>query len=105
MLCQVHYTSILGRVIITDKDRSSQKQLLDRLKRVEGQVRGLQRMVEEQRGCSDIITQLLATRSALEQVGVRLLDEQMQSCFPGDDERLEPLRHSLRLWIKFGASS
>jgi DNA-binding FrmR family transcriptional regulator len=68
-------------------------------------VRGLQRMVDEQRNCADIITQLLAARSALEQVGVHLLDKQLHECFPGDDDALEPLRRSLRLWIKFGSSS
>ena len=84
---------------------ASNKQVLDRLKRIEGQIRGLQRMVEEQRDCSDIITQLLAARSALEQVGVHLLDKQLHNCFPGDEHALEPLRKSLRLWIKFGSSS
>ena len=62
-------------------------------------------MVEDQRECSDIITQLLAARSALEQVRMQLLDKQLHNCFPGDGDQLEPLRRSLRLWIKFGASS
>jgi len=84
---------------------NDQKQLLDRLKRIEGQVRGLQRMIETQRDCSDVITQLLAARSALEQVGVQLLDQQLQNCLPGDEEALEPVRRSLRLWVKFGSSS
>jgi CsoR family transcriptional regulator, copper-sensing transcriptional repressor len=91
--------------IIETKERVSQKVLVDRLKRIEGQVRGLQRMIEEQRECSDVITQLLAARSALEQVGVQLLDQQLFHCLPGDEEALAPLRRSLRLWIKFGSSS
>ncbi len=82
-----------------------EKQLLDRLKRIEGQIRGLQRMVEGQRDCSDIIMQLLAARSALAQVGVQLLDKQLRHCLPGDEEALEPLRRSLRLWVKFGSNS
>jgi DNA-binding FrmR family transcriptional regulator len=77
--------------------------LLDRLKRIEGQIRGLQRMVEGQRDCIEIITQVLAARSALEQVGVQILDQQLHNCFPADGEGLQPLRRSLRLWIKFGA--
>jgi DNA-binding FrmR family transcriptional regulator len=84
---------------------SPNKQLLDRLKRIEGQIRGLQRMIEDERSCSDVITQVLAARSALEQVGTQLLDQQLSSCFPGDDPNLETLRHSLRLWVKFGAGS
>ena len=68
-------------------------------------MRGLQRMVAEERECSDIITQLLAARSALEQVGVQLLDQQLHHCLPGDREALEPLKRSLRLWVKFGSNS
>ena len=90
---------------IIDTAISPDKQLLDRLKRIEGQVRGLQRMIEDQRSCSEIITQVLAARSALEQVGTQLLDQQLLNCFPGDDPNLESLRRSLRLWVKFGAGS
>ena len=81
---------------------------MDRLRRIEGQIRGLQRMIEEQRDCSDIIVQVLAIRSALEQVGVKLLDQQLYNCFPDDDTAgvdLEPLKKSLRMWVKFGTGS
>ena len=82
---------------------SPNKQLVDRLKRIEGQIRGLQRMIEEERSCSEVITQVLAARSALEQVGTQLLDRQLMNCFPGEDPSLETLRRSLKLWVKFGA--
>ena len=62
-------------------------------------------MIQDDRSCSDIITQVLAARSALEQVGTQLLDQQLMSCFPGDDPNLETLRRSLRLWVKFGTGS
>ena len=81
---------------------SPSKEIIDRLRRIEGQIRGLQRMIEEQRDCAEIVTQVLAARSALEQVGVQLLDQQLYHCFPGDDPNLEPLRRSLRQWVKFG---
>jgi len=87
---------------IETEARSPSKQVLDRLKRIEGQIRGLQRMVEGERDCSEIITQVLAARSALEQVGVQLLDQQLYNCFPDGDSNLELLKRSLRLWIKFG---
>jgi DNA-binding FrmR family transcriptional regulator len=91
------------RTTIEPTTISPNKQILDRLKRIEGQIRGLQRMVENERSCSEVITQVLAARSALEQVGTQLLDHQLMSCFPGDDPSLETLRRSLRLWVKFGA--
>jgi len=54
--------------------------LLNRLRRVEGQVRGLQRMVEEDAYCIDILTQVSAATKALENVALSLLDEHVRHC-------------------------
>ena len=54
--------------------------LLNRLKRVEGQVRGLQRMVEQDTYCIDILTQVAAATKALEKVALSLLDEHLRHC-------------------------
>ena len=84
----------------------AEETLLKRLKRIEGQVRGLQRMVRERRNCYDIVTQLLAARSALDQVGLMLLDDQFDRCLPMAGESgsvdLAHLRRTLKLWIRFG---
>jgi DNA-binding FrmR family transcriptional regulator len=53
---------------------------LKRLRRIEGQVRGLQRLVEEDTYCIDILTQISAATKALESVAVGLLDEHMRHC-------------------------
>jgi CsoR family transcriptional regulator, copper-sensing transcriptional repressor len=58
----------------------NKKSLLDRLKRVEGQVRGLARMVEEDRYCIDIITQISAVQAALDKVALGLLDDHAHHC-------------------------
>ena len=54
--------------------------ILARLRRVEGQVRGLQRMVEEDRYCIDVLTQVNATRAALESVALQLLADHTEHC-------------------------
>jgi CsoR family transcriptional regulator, copper-sensing transcriptional repressor len=54
--------------------------LLRRLRRIEGQVRGLQRMVDRQEPDLDVITQLVATRAALDAVGVLLLEDHLRRC-------------------------
>lgn len=54
--------------------------VLARLRRVEGQVRGLQRLVDEERYCIDILTQISAATKALEGVALLLLDEHLQHC-------------------------
>ena len=59
---------------------SNKSALLTRLKRVEGQVRGLQRMVDEETYCIDILTQVSAATRALEGVALALLDEHMHHC-------------------------
>jgi CsoR family transcriptional regulator, copper-sensing transcriptional repressor len=59
------------------------EQLLKRLARIEGQVRGIARMIEDDRYCIDILTQLGAVDTALEAVAIRLLEEHVQHCVAG----------------------
>src|SRR5580704_6563282 len=59
------------------KDRQA---VLKRLRRVEGQIRGLQRMVEEEAYCIDVLTQVSAATRALQEVALGLLDEHLGHC-------------------------
>ncbi len=59
--------------------------VLARLKRIEGQVRGLQRMVQEDTYCIDILTQISAVNSALKKSAVALLDDHIRHCVTGGD--------------------
>ena len=56
---------------------------LNRLRRIEGQVRGLQRMVEEDQYCIDVLTQVSAATKALQAVALGLLDEHLSHCVAG----------------------
>ena len=56
------------------------KALINRLNRIEGQVRGIARMVEEEKYCIDILTQVSAATKALQSVALGLLEEHMSSC-------------------------
>jgi DNA-binding FrmR family transcriptional regulator len=62
---------------LSDDER---RDILNRLARIEGQVRGLQRMVEEDRYCVDILTQLSAVTTALDRVGLKVLDGHVHGC-------------------------
>ena len=55
-------------------------ELSNRLARIEGQVRGIARMVDDERYCIDILTQLAAVTTALEAVGLKVLDEHVRHC-------------------------
>jgi DNA-binding FrmR family transcriptional regulator len=56
------------------------EEITNRLKRIEGQIRGLQRMVDEQRDCEAILTQLMAARAALDRVGLLVAEDFVQQC-------------------------
>ncbi len=60
---------------ITDKDK-----YLNRLKRIEGQARGIHKMIEDEKYCIDILTQVSALTSALQVVAVGLLDDHLKHC-------------------------
>ena len=70
---------------------ATKDQLLKRLRRVEGQVRGIEGMVEEDRYCIDVLTQITAVQAALDKVALALLDEHARHCVLGaaDDDRDE----------------
>ena len=64
-------------------DHDSKPGLLNRLKRVEGQVRGIARMVEDDRYCIDVLTQLQAVRAALSKVETEILKGHLGHCIEG----------------------
>jgi DNA-binding FrmR family transcriptional regulator len=70
---------------------ATKDQLLKRLRRIEGQVRGVQNMVEDDRYCIDILTQISAAQAALDKVALGLLDEHARHCVMGaeGDEQLD----------------
>jgi CsoR family transcriptional regulator, copper-sensing transcriptional repressor len=62
---------------------ATKDQLLKRLRRIEGQVRGIEGMVEEERYCIDVLTQISATQAALDKVALGLLDDHARHCVIG----------------------
>jgi len=72
-------------------------EVLTRLRRIEGQVRGLQRMVDDDRYCVDVLGQISSVTNALERVGLLLLNEHIRHCVRasladgGGDDRVEEL--------------
>jgi CsoR family transcriptional regulator, copper-sensing transcriptional repressor len=59
---------------------ASKDQLSRRLRRIEGQVRGIERMVDEERYCIDVLTQISAVQAALDKVALGLLDDHARHC-------------------------
>lgn len=69
--------------------QADSRAITNRLRRIEGQIRGLERMVEEDAYCIDVLTQVAAVQTALEQVAVQVLDAHVRGCVAdavaGDD--------------------
>jgi DNA-binding FrmR family transcriptional regulator len=89
-------------------DNDIKKKLDQRLARAEGQIRGLRRMVDEDAYCIDVLTQLGAVRSALDQLGAEIAASHVKTCIIGDssdskmsqDEKIEELRNTLSRLMK-----
>lgn len=69
------------------KNDQTKEKLVSRLKRIEGQVRGIQNMVDQERNCQDILQQLTAVRSAVHSVSMILMEEYMTDCFLNLEEK------------------
>lgn len=86
-------------------ERKEKKALMNRLKRIEGQVRGIQRMLEEDAYCADILIQVSAANSALNGFSKELLSEHLHTCVAkdireGKDEAIDELAELLRKLMK-----
>ncbi len=90
---------------MTEEQNTDADAMLARLRRIEGQIRGIHRMLAEDRMCEDVLTQLLAVRSGLDQVGLLVMDHHIEECLLSSlpsDAGLRNLQHALRLWLRFG---
>ncbi len=80
------------------------ERVLNRLKRIEGQVRGLQRMIDEGKECEQVLTQLSAVKSALDRVGIHLISHRMKECLDRNakssvDE--EAMEQAFEIFLKY----
>jgi DNA-binding FrmR family transcriptional regulator len=81
----IHWVPTLGRTTMSTTPTvrgysATKEQLLNRLRRVEGQVRGIANMVENDRYCIDVVTQITAVQAALDKVALGLLHDHAQHC-------------------------
>ena len=86
---------------------ATKDQLLKRLRRIEGQVRGVQGMVEDDRYCIDVLTQISAVQAALDKVALGLLDDHARHCVidgpdAQKDERTEELMSAVGRLMRRG---
>ena len=87
------------------RERSS-KGITTRLRRIEGQVQGIQRMLDSGRDCEEVLTQIMAVRSSLDQVGLLLMEMHIERCIldglPDDSPVTREIGDALKSWARFG---
>jgi DNA-binding FrmR family transcriptional regulator len=72
---------------VPSPDEQERTRILNRLKRLEGQIRGLQSMISSGQDCDAVLTQVMAAKSALNQVGLRIIGYSMKTCLLSPDAR------------------
>jgi DNA-binding FrmR family transcriptional regulator len=92
---------------VTHGYTENKEAVLKRLRRIEGQVRGVERMVEENRYCIDVVTQVTAIQAALDKVALELLSDHAAHCVVGaskdeQGERTEELMNAVRRLLRHG---
>ena len=92
--------------MVAKAEKTLEEDIGGRLRRIEGQARGIQKMMEEGRDCEDMLTQTMAMRSALDLVGARIMEFHLDRClldgFDCSPGQMERLREALKLWTRFG---
>lgn len=88
-------------------DETQQQSVVTRLNRIEGQIRGIRRMVQEPRLCVDILQQLAAAEAALNRISVAVLRFHVEKCVPdglarGEPERTRRLSELVDIFDRFG---
>ena len=93
-------TSSLG---IDDTDE--RKRIVNRLRRLEGQIRGLQSMIESGQECEAVLTQVMAAKSALNQVGMHVIGHAMKNCLIDDSAatRDEFIDEAIKVFLKYSS--
>ena len=86
-------------------EKTHDKRLLDRLNRIEGQVRGISKMVADGRYCIDVLTQINAIKAAIDQVGFLLLEDHIKGCVAtavrqGDQSKVNELVKAVERFAK-----
>ena len=96
-------TASQAPLIADDADR---QKVLNRLRRLEGQIRGLQTMIESDQDCGAVLTQVMAAKSALNQVGLHVVGHAMKHCMISDDPSMtrdDVIDEAIKVFLKYSS--
>lgn len=96
--------AVTSQALIADK--SERKKILNRLRRLEGQIRGLQTMIESGQDCDAVLTQVMAAKSALNQVGLHVVGHAMKHCMIDDNPAITRdavIDEAIQVFLKYSS--
>lgn len=84
-------------------DVNERHRILNRLRRLEGQIRGLQTMIEDGKDCESVMTQVMAARSALDKIGLHIIGHSMKTCLAEDTtkDRDQLVDEAIEIFLKY----
>lgn len=90
-----------------ERQKRDKEEILARLRRVEGQIRGIQRMIEEHRDCEAIVTQLMAARAALDKASLVIMSRHIESCLADSTRQASgaQLERIIELFLRLAGST
>lgn len=97
----------MGNIISDKEHRDSKEDIIKRLKRIEGQIKGIQKMIDEEKQCVDILTQVAAARAAINKVGGIILQRYSKTCLKNalknDSEQIvfDELLDTIQKFLRF----
>ena len=88
-----------------DTAEGERRRIVNRLKRLEGQIRGLQSMIESGKECEAVLTQIMAAKSALNQVGLHIIGHSMKTCLLDDEAKTrdELIDDAIKVFLKYSS--
>jgi CsoR family transcriptional regulator, copper-sensing transcriptional repressor len=93
-----------SNLLITDE--GERKRIINRLRRLEGQIRGLQAMIDTGQDCTAVLTQVMAAKSALNQVGIHMVGHAMKHCMIADDPSItrdQVIDEAIKVFLKYSS--
>ncbi|MDP2182733.1 MAG: metal-sensitive transcriptional regulator [Actinomycetota bacterium] len=95
----------MADISATIPDDSERRRIINRLKRLEGQIRGLQTMIESEKECEAVLTQIMAAKSALNQVGMHIIGHSMKRCLIDDTDKTrdELIDDAIAVFLKYSS--
>lgn len=89
-----------------EQAQAEKEDILARLRRIEGQIRGIQGMIEKGRDCEAIVTQLMAARAALDKAGLTIISYHLEQCLtsPAESPSRERLERIIKFFMKFATT-